>query len=72
MTEDTDQLIDSQASRAWPLYAAAFSTALSLNICWTSMPFVLSGIGFALAEQLRNLVTTTGSHRPADPCAGLG
>ncbi len=31
--------------RAWPLYGAAFTTALSLGICWTAMPFVLSAIG---------------------------
>ena len=33
------------SGRAWPLYAAAFTTALSLNTCWTAMPFVISGIG---------------------------
>jgi len=31
--------------QAWPLYGAAFFTALSLSICWTAMPFVLSAIG---------------------------
>jgi len=31
--------------RAWPLYGAAFATALSLSICWTAMPFVLNAIG---------------------------
>ncbi len=31
--------------RAWPLYGAAFFTALGLSICWTAMPFVLVAIG---------------------------
>lgn len=31
--------------RIWPLYGAAFAAALSLGICWTAMPFVLSAIG---------------------------
>jgi len=32
-------------ARNWPLYGAAFTTALSLGICWTAMPFVLTAIG---------------------------
>ncbi len=32
-------------ARNWPLYGAAFATALSLGICWTAMPFVLTAIG---------------------------
>ncbi len=31
--------------RSWPLYGAAFATALSLAIAWTAMPFVLKAIG---------------------------
>ncbi len=45
MTDNTDQSVSRPAGRAWPLYGAAFSTSLSLNVCWTAMPFVLSGIG---------------------------
>jgi MFS family permease len=40
-----DNSLTSTLNRAWPLYAAAFMTSLSLSICWTAMPFVLSGIG---------------------------
>ena len=29
----------------WPLYAAAFAMAISLNILWTAMPFVIRNIG---------------------------
>lgn len=36
--------------RAWPLYGAAFATALSLSICWTAMPFVLNGMGGSKAH----------------------
>lgn len=36
--------------RAWPLYGAAFFTALSLSICWSAMPFVLSAIGGTAAH----------------------
>ncbi len=38
------------SGQAWPLYAAAFMTALSLSICWTAMPFILSGIGGSEAD----------------------
>jgi MFS family permease len=31
--------------RAWPLYAAAFMTSLALSVCWTAMPFVVTGMG---------------------------
>jgi len=34
-----------RTDRAWPLYGAAFATALSLSICWTAMPFVLHALG---------------------------
>ena len=44
MIEDSRTSVPS-CERAWPLYGAAFFTALSLSICWTAMPFVLSGIG---------------------------
>jgi len=44
MTED-GKTSGTLNDRAWPLYGAAFSTALSLSICWTAMPFVLSGMG---------------------------
>jgi MFS family permease len=44
MTED-GKTSGTLSNRAWPLYGAAFSTALSLSICWTAMPFVLSGMG---------------------------
>lgn len=53
------QLVDKQVTtsdRAWPLYGAAFATAVALSVCWTAMPFVLTGIdgteahvGYALA-----------------------
>ena len=36
--------------RAWPLYGAAFATALSLSICWTAMPFVLDAMGGTAAH----------------------
>ncbi len=45
MIQDTDNLNAGPAGLAWPLYGAAFSTSLSLSVCWTAMPFVLSGIG---------------------------
>ncbi|MHC4518200.1 MAG: MFS transporter [Planctomycetota bacterium] len=44
MNED-DKTSGLFGDRAWPLYGAAFATALSLSICWTAMPFVLSGMG---------------------------
>lgn len=45
MTKDTHTIGAGWTARGWPLYGAAFSTALSLSVCWTAMPFVLSGIG---------------------------
>jgi len=55
MTEEGDNKVTS-ANRAWPLYGAAFATAVALSVCWTAMPFVLTGIdgtaahvGYALA-----------------------
>ena len=36
---------NSTSNRVWPLYAAAFMTSLSLSVCWTAMPFVVSGMG---------------------------
>jgi MFS family permease len=44
MTEDSKTSVPSREC-AWPLYGAAFFTALSLSICWTAMPFVLIAIG---------------------------
>ncbi|UCD51892.1 MAG: MFS transporter, partial [Phycisphaerales bacterium] len=44
MAED-DKTSAPSSERAWALYGAAFFTALSLSICWTAMPFVLSAIG---------------------------
>lgn len=29
----------------WPLYGAAFAMAISLNVLWTSMPFIMRNIG---------------------------
>lgn len=43
MTDNGGKTMATQ-DRTWPLYGAAFSTALSLSICWTAMPFVLSAI----------------------------
>ncbi len=55
MTEEGGNKVTSTA-RAWPLYGAAFATAVALSVCWTAMPFVLTGIngteahvGYALA-----------------------
>jgi MFS family permease len=45
MTENTSKPVAAQAGRGWPLYGAAFCTAVSLSVCWTAMPFVLTGIG---------------------------
>ncbi|MBN1360518.1 MAG: MFS transporter [Sedimentisphaerales bacterium] len=45
MIEDADNLETGRTGPAWPLYGAAFSTSLSLSVCWTAMPFILSGIG---------------------------
>ncbi len=45
MVEDTDKSGVGHTTRGWPLYGAAFSTAVSLSVCWTAMPFVLSRIG---------------------------
>lgn len=44
MAQDDKTSVPSR-ERAWPLYGAAFFTALSLSICWTAMPFVLRAIG---------------------------
>ena len=43
MTEAGDKTVTS-TNRAWPLYGAAFATAIALSVCWTAMPFVLTGI----------------------------
>lgn len=55
MTEEGDNKV-TLGARAWPLYGAAFATAVALAVCWTAMPFVLTGIngteahvGYALA-----------------------
>ena len=55
MTDVADKTVTS-AHRAWPLYGAAFATAVALSVCWTAMPFVLTGmngteahVGYALA-----------------------
>lgn len=45
MTENDDKAMSTPPDRAWPLYGAAFATALSLSICWTAMTFVLSAMG---------------------------
>lgn len=45
MAKGNDRQTSLPGDRAWPLYGAAFATALSLSICWTAMPFVLSAIG---------------------------
>ncbi len=42
---DNDNSLQDTPPRVWPLYAAAFATSLSLSVCWTAMPFVISGIG---------------------------
>ncbi|OHB79024.1 MAG: hypothetical protein A2Z25_12175 [Planctomycetes bacterium RBG_16_55_9] len=31
--------------RVWPLYGAAFAMAISLNVLWTAMPFIIRNIG---------------------------
>jgi len=49
MAEDSKTSVPS-CERAWPLYGAAFFTALSLSICWSAMPFVLSAIGGSAAH----------------------
>lgn len=45
MTREHGKIHSARIDRSWPLYGAAFSTALSLSICWTAMPFVLAAIG---------------------------
>lgn len=45
MTRERQTMDSTGTGRSWPLYGAAFSTALSLGICWTAMPFVLTAIG---------------------------
>ena len=45
MPQEHEQSPQSHAGRAWPLYGAAFSTALSLGMVWTAMPFVLVAMG---------------------------
>lgn len=47
---DSDSRTMAAENRAWPLYGAAFATALSLSICWTAMPFVLNAIGGTAAH----------------------
>ena len=47
---DKGNLTVSTIGRTWPLYGAAFMTSLSLNTCWTAMPFVISGIGGSEAD----------------------
>ena len=45
MTPEHPTTDSAGTGRNWPLYGAAFATALSLGICWTAMPFVLTAIG---------------------------
>ncbi len=45
MTDKAEGAKAVRTDRAWPLYGAAFATALSLSICWTAMPFVLHALG---------------------------
>ncbi|MDI9433346.1 MAG: MFS transporter [Planctomycetota bacterium] len=45
MTPEHPTTDSTGTGRNWPLYGAAFATALSLGICWTAMPFVLTAIG---------------------------
>lgn len=45
MMQELQTTSSTRAARSWPLYGAAFATALSLGICWTAMPFVLTAIG---------------------------
>lgn len=45
MVKNTDKSEVGRTAGGWPLYGAAFSTAVSLSVCWTAMPFVLSRIG---------------------------
>lgn len=45
MTRERQTMDSAGTGRSWPLYGAAFATALSLGICWTAMPFVLTAIG---------------------------
>ncbi|NLZ03929.1 MAG: MFS transporter [Phycisphaerae bacterium] len=47
MTREHPTADSTRTARSWPLYGAAFATALSLGICWTAMPFVLTAIGGA-------------------------
>lgn len=47
MTREHQRTDSTGTGRNWPLYGAAFATALSLGICWTTMPFVLTAIGGA-------------------------
>jgi len=38
-------LAQREGAGVWPLYGAAFAMAISLNILWTAMPFVIRNIG---------------------------
>lgn len=59
MTEEQGTIHSARANRSWPLYGAAFATALSLSICWTAMPFVLAAIGASEAH-VGNAVAANG------------
>lgn len=45
MDNGSDNSVRFSAEGAWPQYAGAFAMAVGLNVWWTTMPFILSGMG---------------------------
>ncbi len=45
MKEMFSQRVRNDTANVWPLYGAAFAMAISLNVLWTVMPFVIRNIG---------------------------
>ena len=45
MKKGFSQYVRQDRVGVWPLYGAAFAMAISLNILWTTMPFIIRNIG---------------------------
>jgi len=45
MNEAFSQNARQDRAGVWPLYGAAFAMAISLNVLWTAMPFIIRNIG---------------------------
>jgi len=45
MKEAFSKCVGQARAGVWPLYGAAFAMAISLNVLWTAMPFIIRNIG---------------------------